>query len=599
MMKRCRDYVASNTRSKTPKLINGLDIKKKTNCMVSASNVFNYMIKDTLIDWLKFSNRCGTRSTPIYREANGFHEFIMERGVEFENNIVKYINKHFFSIISVSSYITEDSVRKTKELIYEGVPIIHSACVKDEKSKTQGIIDLLVRSDYINKLVDNKVVDEEEMFKYSYNLNKCYYYIVIDIKFSTLSLAADGIHILNSGNYAAYKSQCLIYTDIVGKLQGYTSSCAFILGRRWSKGSDNTRNFSCLNKLGRISYDSYDKKYIELTKNAIKWVRNVQNNHSCWSVNPPSIKELYPNMCLYSGLWNSEKQKIADNIGEMTNIWYVGVENRNKAIDKGINSWRDPRCTSKILEINGKRAPIIDAILNINRQSVDNILPKVIRNNLYNWKSKELEVYVDFETLSDVFSTFENLPYQHSTDMIFMIGVGWIEDNKWNYKNFICNKLEYNEEYKIMNKFVEFMIEKDIPKIYYWSAEKNFWKNAENRLFDLNFDKKSISEKWNLISEKWSDLHQVFQQEPIVIKDCFKFGLKPIAKAMKKHGMINVSIDSKCNDGMSAMIGAWKYYNQNNKEYNKEYVMEDISKYNEFDCKVLYEILNYLRKNNV
>ena len=36
-------------------------------------------------------------------------------------------------------------------------------------------------------------------------------------------------------------------------------------------------------------------------------------------------------MCVDSGKWNVEKEKIADRIGEMTNIWYVGVKQRNIA----------------------------------------------------------------------------------------------------------------------------------------------------------------------------------------------------------------------------------------------------------------------------
>jgi hypothetical protein len=88
----------------------------------------------------------------------------------------------------------------------------------------------------------------------------------------------------------------------------------------------------------------------------------------------------------------------------------------------------------------------------------------------------------------------------------------------------------------------------------------------------------------------------MFKSEPIVIKDCFKFGLKPIAAAMRKHGMISVRNDSKCNNGISAMIDAWKTYSNSDNPQNSD-TMKDIIKYNEFDCKVLYEILTFLRKN--
>ena len=86
-------------------------------------------------------------------------------------------------------------------------------------------------------------------------------------------------------------------------------------------------------------------------------------------------------------------------------------------------------------------------------------------------------------------------------------------------------------------------------------------------------------------------------EEPIVIKDSFKFGLKSIAKAMEKHGMIGTMLDSKCSSGMTAMVSAYKCYNTEDKPSTCD-IMKDISKYNEYDCKVLWEIIRYLRNNS-
>ena len=64
--------------------------------------------------------------------------------------------------------------------------------------------------------------------------------------------------------------------------------------------------------------------------------------------------------------------------------------------------------------------------------------------------------------------------------------------------------------------------------------------------------------------------------------------------------MISAKIESECNNGMTAMISAFKCYNSSNEstEIENSDVMKDIGKYNEFDVKVLSEILYYLRKNN-
>lgn len=597
--------VSENTRSKKPRLNEPLEYSKKNNdLIISATHVYNYMLKDTLVDWLKLRNRSGTRSTPVYTTET-FTEFIMKRGVEFENELINYIHVNRLPVQTVSDKINESSIEFTKILMYQGVPIIHSAPVLNKRNNTQGIIDLLVRSDYISDLVDIDPLSDVEKTIPSPKLGVSYHYLVIDIKFSTLPLRSDGVHILNSGSYPAYKAQCLIYTEAIGNIQGYTPKCAFIMGRRWrcTNGGGVNHNYTCLNKLGRISYDTVDQDYIQRTKDAIKWCKNVRKYGNTWSINPPSREELYPNMCVDSGVWNEEKEKIADRIGEITNIWYVNIKHRKNALDKGIDTWRDNGCTTKALGFNGVRARIVDQIMDINRQNIEKIRPNIIMNNIANWQTHDTqEIYVDFETLSDVFADFGHLPEQNCTEMIFMIGVGWSQNGVWKYTNWVSERPTYDEEYRIMNRFVEFVARRGFPKMFHWCAENKFWRSAECRQFDFasedgDHDKKEhISEEWKKIGE-WVDVCSIFQSEPIVVKGCFKFGLKSIAKAMHSHGMISTCLNSQCDSGMTAMIKAWKVYN-NSDNPRETFIMKDISKYNEFDTKVLWEILRYLRNNH-
>ena len=497
-------------------------------------------------------------------------------------------------------------VKKTADLMQQGVPILHSAPVKNTTNGTHGIIDLLVRSDFLNKLVEEASLSDEETVVAAPKLGQPYHYVVVDIKFSTLPLRADGIHLLNSGRYAAYKAQLYIYTEAIGKIQGYVSPCAFILGRRWKYTQQNIphHNYTCLNRLGKIDFNGVDSSIPDSVKLAIKWVREVRENGNKWSINPPSRPELFPNMCVDSGIWNMEKEKIADNIGEITSIWYLGVKQRNIAIKKDILSWRNKNCTTKNLDFLGNRAPIVDKIMAINRQNTDKIWPKIIKNNTSDWKNAQNELFVDFETLSDIFADFTELPYQKNTDMIFMIGVGGVKQGKWFYKNFTCKEPTYEEEYRIMNEFVEFLSQwSQQPRLRYWCAEDKFWHNAECRQFDIAADnndverKDHISDNWK-IANNWLDLYNVFIQEPIVIKDCFKFGLKPISKTMRKHGMIKTNLESQCDSGLTAMINAANCYKNCSNPIQSD-VMRDISKYNEFDCKVLWEILQYLRANHM
>lgn len=589
-MKRIYECIANCTRSKRPRLIGPLNTSYDKKILVSASHLYNYMIGDPLVDWLKYIRN----PSPVHTTSNNesFQRFIKNKGNDFENEIVNYIHKNKVPVVKISDQITNETIEKTKEFMKKGIPVIHSAPVRNNYNGTQGVIDLLVRSDYISKIVDIDPLPENEKNIPSKILNKPYHYIVIDIKFSTLPLRADGIHLLNTASYPAYKAQCLVYTEAVGRIQGYTSRYAFILGRRWkyTKLNITNRNFTCLNKLGRIDYNGVDYEIRQKTRNAIKWVRDVKIHGNNWVLFPPSRCELYPNMCVDSGEWNDEKKKIADQLGEITKLWYVGVKHRNIALAKGITSWRDEKCTTNNMGLFGVRAPSIDLILEINRQDIDKIRPKKIKNNIYNWKNVCNEVFVDFEMINDVFADFSQLPLQKQTDMIFMIGVGYEEEGEFVYKSFICTKPTMDEEYRIMSEFAELMKQMEFPKMFHWVAEPRFWESAVTRQYNRN-----NSDVMKI--DNWSDLSTVFKEEPIVIKDCFNFGLKNVATAMRKHGMINSCIESNCSNGMTAMINAMKTYETDDDPVNSK-IMKDIEKYNNWDCKVLWEIISYLRKNH-
>ncbi len=156
-------------------------------------------------------------------------------------------------------------------------------------------------------------------------------------------------------------------------------------------------------------------------------------------------------------------------------------------------------------------------------------------------------VIVDFETLSDIFCSFSDLPEQKCTDMIFMIGVYWKpkQSSNWKYKRFTCIENTYEEEYRIMNEFSEFVNGKNNPRLHYWHAERFFWKSAECRQFDLAADteiRNNISDNWK--NFQWNDLCSLFKSEPIVLKGCFNFGLKSIAKTIEKRPYFN-DISSK------------------------------------------------------
>ena len=577
--------IANFTRSKKPVLVQPFIHRRRSSQWISATSTKNYILDDALVDILK-SKKAVNRS---YKRVDTLDSYLAQKGIEFENGVVEYISKNKVDVVSISEVINDDTVRLTEHHMMLGTPVIHSAPLRNKKNRTHGVADLLVRSDYLRRIVECNPLTEKEESIHSPKMCGPYHYVVVDIKFSTLPLRADGRHILNSSNYKAYKTQLYIYNECVASIQGYKPRYAFILGRRWSyKSCGVTYNgLNCLDRLGVVDFHSKDLEYVEKSKKAVKWVKEVRKNGRKWSVSPPSREELYPNMSITSGDHHDKKQKIAFDLGEISMLWFCGVKQRLNGFKKGIYSWRDKGCTADALGVKGSRARVIDDMISINTQDSDFIRPKKVVSDTHDWRLARNEVYVDFETIIDVVAKVEDIPEQKRTDMIFMIGVSYTMDGSPAYRSFIAREASHQAELEVMTSFQSFMKLLGYPKMWYWCAERRFWNIAKSRHSMLEDE----------LEDGWYDLSDLFREEPIVVRGCFGFGLKNIAKNMRKYNLINTSISSSCDNGGKAMIQALRAYETDNEPAKSE-IMKDIEVYNRFDCDVLMEILDYLRKNH-
>ena len=94
------------------------------------------------------------------------------------------------------------------------------------------------------------------------------------------------------------------------------------------------------------------------------------------------------------------------------------------------------------------------------------------------------------------------------------------------------------------------------------------------------------------IKVNFVDLLELVKKEVILIKgNIYGFSIKDVVKYMYKHKMITRNYKLDCNSGDLSIVSAIKYYSNNDQ---KEY--EDLIKYNETDCIVMYDIITYFRK---
>lgn len=610
---------------------------------VSATKIKNYLMKDALLDWLDLYKR----DHYLYQSqhpANSGHKdnraILFKKGNSFEANVLKYLSETFpHDYVQVAWHVSDITPAKvqvkaqeTVKLMQEGKPIIAQAVLFNFENKTFGCADLIIRSDWINKLFENKQLTDEEAATPAPNLHAPYHYRVIDIKWTTLKLCADGVHLRNSDLMLAYKGQLAIYNCAVGYIQGYTPGKAYILGKTWKYTQQNAdfKGYNCFQLMGHIDYEDpkYDNNYIEQTCQAIKWIRTVRYYGRAWEIYPvPSVPELYPNMSnSYDEPHGRYKRELAKKLCELTMLWEVGPRNRCIGHKNGIYSWKDERCSASLLGINGpKTAYILDKIIKINQteptEQIDKLQPRYITKCSGKWqKQNELDFYVDFETITDCFMNdyIDIFDSNNNGVVIFMIGVGYIENHEWKFKTFKMEQYSYEEEARILNEFKNFIKEKtdsqnahdnhstldvnsestsvkQIPRFFHWShAEKTFLASADDR-------HENIWTSW-LSEIEWIDLHEIFRTEPVVVYGSLTFSIKDIAKAMYSAGMIETNWDTSIvSDGFSAMVDAIEYYHKISQEdcsAQTKVMMDGIEKYNEVDCKVMWEITDYLRKTH-
>jgi hypothetical protein len=582
---------------------------------ISAGKTRNYSLNDPLIDYLEYHSINSVddlinikkrklniqneniikkrRLTTKTKYNKTYKEQLLANGIIFENQIFNIINsKYKNNIVCIIQPNDVNSSKKiadpayfqiTIDMIKKGIPIIYQGVLHDKINKIYGAPDLIIRADYINKIFNNKLELYSNVLK---KTNQLPYYI-IDIKKSTLHLTANNDNILNNNNIKPYKSQIAIYYKILNKIQDFETEKAFILPYKCLEKSVNN-----IFKLGIIDFKNFDKHYLNISSEAIEWIKLIRNPNNKLNCLKPNNINLYPNMSNYlDDNYREIKKYLAEKNQEITNIWMCGYKNRLLAIQNKIYNWSNPKLNSSIMNINGKNARIIDMMLDFNRNNNNLIYPKKIKSNYCNWRdNKSLAFYIDFETINC--SSFE-INYNSVGNLIFMIGIGYTINNKWNYECFIVEDLSDNNQIKIINdtiNFIKNICNKNKSKLE--NVNICHWSSFEPTVLN------NLCSKYNIIypNFKWFNIIKLFHEEPIFIKGALNFSLKSIGKAMYNHKLIDIIWDdSDCTNGLEAMIQAYNIYNNSENIYNNPKIIT-IRNYNYIDCKIMWKILNSLNK---
>lgn len=588
---------------------------------IPASKTFNFCSDDPLIDWLELYGRSHglvpDNERAGYDERTDFRRFLLDRANEFEAAVCSHIEgRHGVCRVASESGARRSrrAVEATWEAMTSGVSVIAQGVLWNPENRTYGSPDLLVRSDVLRTMFPGDIGEEEALVAASGLPAGCRHYRVVDIKFTTLDLLKDG-HA--GGDHLKYMVQLWIYNEALGRIQGYTPPASFLLGRRWkaSKG----RGASAIERLARVDHDRQLKgnEFVDLrgySLAACDWLRRVRFSGSEWSVLPtPSVAELWPNIRrLDDQPWHRAKQELAHALEDLTILPRVTPDKRRLALARGITRWTDPGCSAAILGITGEKNPaIVDAVIEANRSDPNGpfVFPASVTADQGEWRRRAVpEFYVDFETVSDLDDDFSRFPETNGEPLIFMIGCGHMsgppESPKWNFRVFTVHSLSVAEEGRVIDDWILYLQRTaealggslESARLFHWSpAETSNLTDAYNAAHV-----RQGTPAWPALP--WYDLlNRVVRAQPITVRGAFGFGLKAVAKAMHSHGLIDTKWSDGPTDGLGAMVGAWwcrRESSRSGRAIADIELMTEIAAYNEVDCRVMADVLQFLRSHH-
>ncbi|HEU5288650.1 MAG TPA: hypothetical protein VFV20_09615 [Candidatus Limnocylindria bacterium] len=577
---------------------------------MAAGDTRNWCRSDLLVDWLDLygTGHGFTRDRDLggYDERFDLARFLMQQGRGFERALIADLVARW-EVLRVASRPDQarsfDAATATWEAMRAGVPIIAGAVVRDPQLRMFGVIDLLVRSDVLAELcVDAFAGDPLELPVIGLSHGR--HYRVVDVKFQTLEILKNGDLTTSAGELDTL-AQLWVYNEALGRLQGYTPPAAYVVGRGWRQGEH--RGDRCWERLGRVRHDVYLRgrgmELRELVQQSAAWVRRVRTEGAEWRVLPlPSVPELWPNMKAEDAGWHDAKVRIARELADLTILPRVGLGERARAHAVGITRWDDPRLSAALLGVTEREAPIVDAVLAVNREGGPPVRPERLRDG--NWRvHAPVEVYVDFEFLQDLADDFSAFPRKGGQALIFQIGCGTYRDGAWRFRQFTVDDLSLDAEARMIDDWLAYIrglcadraCELGEARLVHWSP-------AEQTNFERAYDNaraRHPDREWPPLP--WYDLLRDVRSAPVVVRGAFSFSLKSIARAMRAQGAIATDWGEGLADGAGAMAGAWNAAVEAKRRgtaLGDTDTMREVGRYNEVDCRVMAEILDHLRREH-
>jgi len=554
---------------------------------VSAQELRNHSTHDPLLDWLNLygADRRFIQDDELetYREDCNFVRFLVRKNREFTTKVVDHLRAHLGACVALVGTGTDHTLaerqEQTQRLIDESCGVIVQGVLRHDASETYGTPDLLIRADLLNGLIDEPPLTDAETGAMGY--------VVLGVEYSSIELRAKtkeaGGGDLPKLVRAAASERALAHH--LGRSVGR----AFLLGRRVTIGKeDRALPWSCFARLAPVTAASC----LGQADQAAQWIREVRRDGRNWDPFHPHRRELIPNLSSTRDFpWHHAKRAIAAQTKPVNALYQVGWDKEYESDSGRFARWDDPGVDAGSLARSYKEQS--NEIRAANTTPGFVLGPERVKADSGNWRAFDgVEFYVDFETVTDLDDVFATFPIRGGSPRIFMVGCGHLKNGEWRFECFIADDLTDESERRVLDDWFLHMIDiagTQPTRLYHWSqAEESFYSKAYNSAL------KRLGDRG--VKLDWYDLlTKVARAEPVVVSGAMAFGLKAIAKAMHAHGLIETNWEDGPMDGLAASVAAWNCANRTH-PMHADPLMNEVRKYNEVDCRVMCEILDYLRK---
>lgn len=535
----------------------------------------NYLMNNKFDTWMDIH---GKKYYSEYYDDNVFSREILTKSIEkkriFLDMIknISYNNNLKIAIIPLYNKKHEYLIDLTKKYMNLNYDIIINPHFYDYKLNLYSNPTLIVNNKKLKTVfgIDNNKNNGYTLF------NKT----VKNIKFinNGENLSNDLVHknLKMNNNFDNY---------VFNQCQKIVNNTSYLIGEKWNYKHEGKKIVSETNndfkKLGLIKLESNRNFKKDLIKYN-SWIEKIKKDDNKYVVLHDNSYIPYISSSEQSN-WIRFKKQILKNRNDVSLIYKIGNVTKNILNKMGIYSWKDPKflkmLNSELLKIPETDQTIIKNIIKLNNTDAQNLIypetkNKEIENDL---KKNEIEIFCDFETLNN---------FLGNENMIYLIGMTIkYPDGKIDYEHFLANDNTNECEKEIVDEFIDRINE--IEEQYNMDAIIYCWSKAEDN-FIKNFNKKNNTNYYIA----FTDLLEILKKNKILVKNnIYGFGLKNYVEAMYEHKMIDKNYkDGDCDSGDKSIINAIRYYNDQD-----EKSLNDLIKYNEIDCTVMYKILNFLR----